>query len=58
MEKSKTFRFIGRQVGIKAEKKSQRGIISRRFLESQKIEIPKIELRNIRVNEGERSYWL
>lgn len=58
MEKSKTYKFLGRQVGIKAERKSQRGIIARRFLSQQKFDIPKIKLSSIKVNEYGKSYWL
>ena len=57
-EKSKTFRFMGRQVGIEATKKSQRGIIARRFLKQTEVEIPKIELKTIKFNDGGRVSYL
>lgn len=57
-EKSKTFRFMGRQIGVKAERKSQRGWIARKYFAQQEIEIPKIELKSIKFNNCGRVSYL
>ena len=41
MEKSKTFKFLGTMVGIKVEKKSQRGIVGKLFKKYRDQELEK-----------------
>lgn len=67
-ESSKVFMSLGHLVGIEAQRKTQRGIIARRalrILENYELEqfsqqLPHFDLcrRSIRVNQGERSYYL
>lgn len=66
-EKSKLFRKMGFQVGIKAESKRQRGIIARRFmnkvgkLEADEFEkhCQRIKLDNfLRINDGDKVSYL
>ena len=66
-EKSKLYKKMGYQVGILAKSKRQRGIIARQFmnkvgkLEADEFEkqCQRIKLDNfLRVNDGEKSFWL